>query len=329
MFAITVRMDNIVIKCKTCYKRILSHSKILTCNLCQCSYHINCISITREEYDHLSQAGSEWFCIQCMESILPCNHPDDDEDFIVMLYDMFAEKPLSPDIVQNMVFNPFKTNDDVRVPLFDVDPDIQFYTDMNYLNIRTSNYYSEDLFNTTISNLGFKHPLSFLHSNIRSLKAHHVELEAYLGMLNFEFSILGISESWLTEVNCDLYPLSDYNLIEQHRESRSGGGVCIFVKSDIPFQERSDLNRNSSVLECIFLEMDKCVFCTNKNIIVGVVYRPPDTNVSDFIDTFGEVLTIINKEKKLGYIMGDFNLDLFKCDNHAPTSEYLDMMYSF
>ena len=107
-----------------------------------------------------------------------------------MRYDMLAKKPLSPDIVQNMVFNPFKTNDDVRVPLFDVDPDIRFYTDMNYLNIRTTN-----LFNTTISNLGFKHPLSFLHSNIRSLKAHHVELEAYLGMLNFEFSILSISES--------------------------------------------------------------------------------------------------------------------------------------
>ena len=70
------------------------------------------------------------------------------------------------------------------------------------------------------------HCLGFSHETM----VRAVCTSLFLGMLNFEFSILGTSESWLTEVNCDLYSLAGCNLIKQHIEGRSGGGVCIFVK---------------------------------------------------------------------------------------------------
>ena len=46
-----------------------------------------------------------------------------------------------------------------------------------------------------------------------------------------------------------------------------------------------------------------------KNIIVGCVYRPPNQNTAMFIDKFNNVLSLISKDNKHCYVMGDFNQD--------------------
>ena len=61
-------------------------------------------------------------------------------------------------------------------------------------------------------------------------------------------------------------------------------------------------------------------------LIVGVVYRPPNSNTVDFIDSVHDIL-----EKVAHYpcfIMGDFNLDLLKHELHRPREKFLDIMYA-
>ena len=46
-----------------------------------------------------------------------------------------------------------------------------------------------------------------------------------------------------------------------------------------------------------------------KNIIIGVIYRPPN---GKFEKPISENLNKMDKENKICYMMGDFNIDLSK-----------------
>ena len=39
-------------------------------------------------------------------------------------------------------------------------------------------------------------------------------------------------------------------------------------------------------------------------------------------------MKLFNPNKYQLYILGDMNIDFFKCDSHPPTEAYLDMLYS-
>ena len=82
---------------------------------------------------------------------------------------------------------------------------------------------------------------SLCHINIRSQKANLKSFEICLENLQFNFSIIRITETWLNDYNCDLYSLNGYNFVEAHKSGRSGGGVGIFLVNDIPYQKRPDL----------------------------------------------------------------------------------------
>jgi hypothetical protein len=49
-----------------------------------------------------------------------------------------------------------------------------------------------------------------------------------------------------------------------------------------------------------------------KNIIIRVVYRPPNGNFESFKRIMNEILENIDRENKQCYLMGDFNIGLFK-----------------
>ena len=75
-------------------------------------------------------------------------------------------------------------------------------------------------------------------------------------------------------------------------------------------------------IECVFAELSYM----GHTFIVGVVYRPPNSNTLDFNDSIHYVLEKI--AHRPCYIMGDFNLDLLKHELHHPTEKFLDTMYA-
>ena len=82
-------------------------------------------------------------------------------------------------------------------------------------------------------------------------------------------------------------------------------------------------------MESVFIEIDKSVFQSSCNIIIGVVYRMTNSSVEVFNERLSDILNSVKKENKLFYLLGDLNIDLFKHDVHRPTSEFLDTMYSY
>ena len=62
-----------------------------------------------------------------------------------------------------------------------------------------------------------------------------------------------------------------------------------------------------------------------KNIIIGVVYRPPSGN----FDSINEILETVDRENKLlCYLMGDFNIDLFKSESCDYANYFTEQLFT-
>ena len=77
---------------------------------------------------------------------------------------------------------------------------------------------------------------------------------------------------------------------------------------------------NFFVMESWFIE----IVGQTKNIVVEVIYRPPNANVDAFVSKQYEIVQKLSRENKLCYIMGDFNLNLLNHGNHLATGEFMD-----
>ena len=62
--------------------------------------------------------------------------------------------------------------------------------------------------------------------------------------------------------------------------------------------------------------------------MVGCIYKHPGANIDEFNEKIDETMKLFNPNKYQLYILGDMNIDDFKCDSHPPTEAYLDMLYS-
>ena len=54
----------------------------------------------------------------------------------------------------------------------------------------------------------------------------------------------------------------------------------------------------------------------------------PDASVDIFNERITDILNVIDRDKKIIYLIGDLNIDIFKCESHKPTSTALDILYS-
>ena len=64
------------------------------------------------------------------------------------------------------------------------------------------------------------------------------------------------------------------------------------------------------------------------NVVIGIIYRPPNTDINAFNDQFATVMENIKQEKKICYLMGDYNINFLNDELHGPTSDFNDIMYS-
>ena len=75
--------------------------------------------------------------------------------------------------------------------------------------------------------------------------------------------------------------LPGFDIIRKDRRvnGRQGGGVCIYVRANLNFKIRNDLQ--SEILENLIVEIIKP---QSKSILVSTWYRPPDSPVSSLLN---------------------------------------------
>ena len=77
------------------------------------------------------------------------------------------------------------------------------------------------------------------------------------------------------------------------------------------------------VIESTFIEIQSK---SGKTIVVGSMYRPPNSNEGSFVTEIMEVICKINQEKRELILGMDHNLDLLKCAEHKLTQNFLNCL---
>ena len=83
--------------------------------------------------------------------------------------------------------------------------------------------------------------------------------------------------------------------------------------------------------ESIFIEVDKALFNTNRNTILGEIYKPPSSNLKTFNIEMERLLVKIKKEKKYAFLMGDYNVNTILETHNNPKSvqDFINMFSSY
>ena len=98
----------------------------------------------------------------------------------------------------------------------------------------------------------------------------------------------------------DLFCLDGYTHFDQTILNKRGGSISIFVIEHLQVHERKDLNLNHDIYESLFIEVENVLKTNGQNVVVGVVYRPPNTSVTYFNDYIKDTMEkLTNKEKNM------------------------------
>ena len=135
--------------------------------------------------------------------------------------------------------------------------------------------------------------------------------------------IFGISETHLNKsIKDNEVRIDGYNIVRKDRKQGPGGGVCIFIRNDLPWQRRMDLE-NDEKIEAIWIEI---FLQKSRSILICVLYRPPETSSyfnRDFDLLFDDMLTTVNAESKEVILAGDINCNYLKDSESKGTKEII------
>ncbi|XP_028403422.1 uncharacterized protein LOC114526119 [Dendronephthya gigantea] len=141
--------------------------------------------------------------------------------------------------------------------------------------------------------------------NINSLLLHIDELKLFLSTSKID--ILAINETKLDSLieNREIQ-LPGFELVRRDRDlnGRHGGGICLYVRSNINYFIRHDLE--APTLEYLCIEITKP---RSKAFLVNTWYRPP-SSPSEAFHAFEKIIGRIDSEDKEHYLLGDINCDM-------------------
>ena len=161
---------------------------------------------------------------------------------------------------------------------------------------------------------------SILHLNIRSIQKNLNKLQQFLCEIDFLPDVIALSEIWVSETSFFKPNLNGYEYVFESSKNKAGG-VALFIKDSINYSLRNDLKFNSFMCENLWIELWSS---KSKKEIIGVIYRHPSHDFSDFQLAFEKTLFNLNNYKCNYYICGDFNIDLHK----HRTQSYIDTIGS-
>lgn len=161
--------------------------------------------------------------------------------------------------------------------------------------------------------------LGVAHLNVRSLLGNFADFCELVRSVDAD--IFGVTETWLgASVSDCAVSVPGYQLIRKDRCSR-GGGVAIYLRNCLKFTVIP--TESFSYIEQLWLN----VALGSVSLCVGTIYRPPNTNMSQFFDSFNDTLADVDVIGDFLICMGDCNIDMLN-DNYY-TLNFNSILHSF
>ena len=155
--------------------------------------------------------------------------------------------------------------------------------------------------------------IKMFHHNIRGLLTNFIGLQELFDR-HKNIDIMTISETHIIDEqyydNDNLYKIPGYTFLKWNRKAGRGGGVAMFIGESVMWERRQDLEKDN--IESIWIE----VFIQNsKSFLVAAYYRPPEGSAY-LPKNFNDMLRDSIKESKEIIILGDFNVNYLKANEH-------------
>lgn len=169
-----------------------------------------------------------------------------------------------------------------------------------------------------------KKGISVLHQNVRGLLNNFIAIEELISS-NKNIDVLTLSETHIcsSEDNEKLYSVPNYNFESRNRSKGTGGGVAVYVRKDIDYVRRIDLENDS--LENIVIEI---IINKSKNFLIATHYRPPNTSkylCKNFKEEFDKSLSLYCSESKELILLGDMNVDYQKQNDNKDIKSIIQV----
>ena len=128
-------------------------------------------------------------------------------------------------------------------------------------------------------------------------------------VLSNDLDIVGVTETWLrpsdTQGLMDEITPAGFQLHQVPRENKKGGGVAVLVRNDID-SVRCQIDRRETFEHITVKLSDR----QSSQLLVHVIYRPPSTSKSRFIEEFNSFMEAAALSPHENIILGDVNIQL-------------------
>ena len=147
---------------------------------------------------------------------------------------------------------------------------------------------------------------------------------ALLDELDFHFDVIGVSETKITNSNVNEFHsnIPGY-CFECVPTPLASGGVGMFIEESLNFNVLE--KTSTGAFQALWIEIS---FVNSKNIICGIIYRQHNSP-EYFQSYFEETVERLASANKNVYVIGDFNIDLLKCETSKFSREFLLTLQSF
>jgi hypothetical protein len=311
--------------CSVCEKQVRINA--IFCDSCQLWVHEKCAKITELEFKKLSASKDDCNCNKCYSVMFPFHNLNDD-DFLWLANNQCIEKSC---------LNIYKKCKELGNKSFSIcdniisDENLEITNNVTDLRLK-SDYLTESEFffikyGREISKE--KCPsddIKILHVNCRSLKANYDKICNLLNNLDFHFDVIGMSETWFKETDCtDLYNIEGYNMFVTNRKNKPGGGVLLYVSENLNCKIVDGLSY--AIVDSLEVITIETTLKNNKKVIIGCLYRSPNTSLENFNSHFCEYMNLV--QNRVLYLCGDFNINLLNYESNIETEHFINNLFSF
>ena len=139
--------------------------------------------------------------------------------------------------------------------------------------------------------------------------------------MDHKFHVIGLCETRLNDSISSIYSIPSYTAFHKNKSTK-GGGVSIYVHKSLQGTVLPDISIQLPHIECLFLRVE----ISKVDYIVGMIYRPPNASVCEFLLSLEQILeSISTSQRHACYLMGDFNINLL--DMEKNMQELVNLFY--
>ena len=138
--------------------------------------------------------------------------------------------------------------------------------------------------------------------------------------------LFGVSATWSSKTqkesltNTDIEGYSFYKT----KSLSQNGGVGFYVKKSFISYSCENLNIGCNEFETVWVEVENT---NDKNHLSFCAYRHPNSDIDVFTSHLKWILPKLTNKQV--FIMGDCNINLLHYDEHAPTNDFINNLFSY